>query len=205
MRHERIERNFPVVKISIPKATPNELQRGEDAAIAVFSRAGISPAQAADGISLREAWDIAGFPDDFDISDQDMDNASVWDEADHAAVKAACAQWAQQGRSPPLSAHLQLVTDPATQLVDRTTALALLRSRVEEATKPSEYLDATIGDLAWIVAADVEDERHAQELVNEVTIAFTALQLSSFRPVDPVDPKRQAVLNAIDTLEKRSG
>ncbi|WP_353646228.1 hypothetical protein [Mesorhizobium sp. WSM2239] len=63
MRHERIDPEFPLMKISIPKATPDELQRGLDAAIAVFRRAGVDPQDAADGVSIREGWDIAGFSD----------------------------------------------------------------------------------------------------------------------------------------------
>lgn len=200
MRHERIEREFPLMKISIPKATPDELQRGLDAAIAVFRRAGVDPQDAADGVSIREGWDIAGFSEQFDISDQEMEAAAIWDAADTAAVDAACAGWDEEGRQHPESAHLQLITSPATQLVDRDTALVMLRSRVRDAAVQREFLDSAVADLAWVVAADFEDQWRARELVNAVTIAFTALELSGFSPGEPIEPKRQAVLTAIDAL-----
>lgn len=47
MKHERFERDIPLLNISIPKATPDELQRGVDAAVAVFQRAGVSPVETA--------------------------------------------------------------------------------------------------------------------------------------------------------------
>ncbi|WP_287345031.1 hypothetical protein [Mesorhizobium sp.] len=49
MKHERIEWEFPLMKISIPMATAEELQRGLEAAIAVFRRSGVDPQDAADG------------------------------------------------------------------------------------------------------------------------------------------------------------
>jgi hypothetical protein len=202
MRHERIEREFPLMKISIPKATPDELQRGLDAAFAVFRHAGVDPQDAADGVSIRESLDIAGFSDQFDISDQEMEAAAIWDAADTAAVDAACAGWDEKGRQRPESAHLQLITSPATQLVDRDTALVMLRSRVRDAADQREFLDSAVADLAWVVAADFEDQGRARELVNAVAIAFTALELSGFSPEEPIEPKRQAVLTAIDALER---
>ncbi|MCT2580963.1 hypothetical protein P3C33_27910 [Mesorhizobium sp. P16.1] len=202
MRHERIEREFPLMKISIPKATPDELQRGLDAAIAVFRRADVDPQDAADGVSIREGWDIAGFSEQFDISDQEMEAAAIWDAADTAAVDAACAGWDETGRQRPESAHLQLITSPATQLVDRDTALAMLRSRVRDAADQREFLDSAVADLAWVVAADFEDRWRARELVNALTVAFTALELSGFSPGEPTEPKRQGVLTAIDALER---
>ncbi|RWG40279.1 MAG: hypothetical protein EOQ63_29555 [Mesorhizobium sp.] len=202
MRHERIEREFPLMKISIPRATPDELQSGLDAAIAVFRRAGVDPQDAADGVSIREGWDIAGFSEQFDISDQEMEAAAIWDAADTAAVYAACAGWNEKGKQRPESAHLQLITSPATQLVDRDSALVMLRSRVRDAADQHEFLDSAVADLAWVVAADFEDQWRARELVNAVTIAFTALELSGFSPGEPIEPKRQAVLTAIAALEQ---
>ncbi|MEO5326204.1 hypothetical protein PV773_23085 [Mesorhizobium sp. CC13] len=202
MKHERIEREFPLMKISIPKATAEELQRGLEAAIAVFRRSGVDPQDAADGVNIRGAWDITGFPEGFDITDEEMEAAAIWDAADSAALDAACAEWDQKGRQRPDSAHLQLITDPATQLVDRDTALAMLRSRVQDSRDRSEYLDSAVGILSWIVAADLEDRWRARELVSAVTIAFTALELSGFRPGEPIEPKRQAVFHAINALER---
>ncbi|MDQ6436623.1 hypothetical protein RB623_21450 [Mesorhizobium sp. LHD-90] len=75
------------IKISIPTATPDELRRGVEAAMAVFRQARIEPLVAAKGRFAREAWDMSGFDDEVITADQ-YEAASVWDKAETAAVEA---------------------------------------------------------------------------------------------------------------------
>ncbi|MER8369022.1 hypothetical protein [Mesorhizobium sp. M1378] len=57
--------------------------------------------------------------------------------------------------------------------------------------------------MAWLVAADIDDDSGMmRDLVGNVTIAFTVLSLSRFHPEEPIEPKRKAVHDAIDALEK---
>ncbi|MER8944489.1 hypothetical protein [Mesorhizobium sp. M0701] len=37
---------------------------------------------------------------------------------------------------------------------------------------------------------------------SRVTVAFTTLALAGFHPDEPIEPKRKAVLDAIEALEK---
>ena len=97
-------------KISIPKATNEELRRGLAAAEAVFAKAKVPPEMAARGWAQREAWDISGFQDTIDPAS--MAAAAVWDDADLAALDAACADW-DPNRKRPNRANLALITDPA--------------------------------------------------------------------------------------------
>ncbi|MER9236908.1 hypothetical protein NKI56_33795 [Mesorhizobium sp. M0622] len=42
----------------------------------------------------------------------------------------------------------------------------------------------------------------ARDLVSDVTVAFTTRALAGFHPDEPIEPKRKAVLDAIEALEK---
>lgn len=133
-----------------------------------------------------------------------MEAAALWDAADTAALEAACANW-PEGRARPDSARLQLVTDPETQLVDRNTALAMLRSRIEHGAAQHEWHDSAVTHLAWIAAADIEDTSRAQERVDAVTLAFTALELAGFSPEEPIEPKQRAAMTALEDLQRAMG
>lgn len=95
------------ITITIAGATPEEIARGLTAAQAVFDRAGVTPLRAAEARFNLEGWDIAGF--DGAISQDDLDLAGLWDEADQAALGACCAGW-DEARKPE-TAQLELV-DP---------------------------------------------------------------------------------------------
>jgi hypothetical protein len=81
------------IRISVPGATPEEIERGMAAAKAAFAKAGITPEQAADARFAVEGWDIRGFPDDEHPDDDEIQFCSVWDEADQAAAEAVCRDW----------------------------------------------------------------------------------------------------------------
>lgn len=199
MKHVRFDHDVQL-KISIPKATPDELQRGLEEAMAVFRNAGINPQDAATGIYARACYDDQ-YPTGPEVSDAEWAAADAWDDADAAALEAACAGWREAGRHVPETARLELVTDPATQLVDRAAALAMLRAKIE-GSRHNEHHDSTVVSLAWIVAEDLEDQWHARKLVDDVTIAFSRLSLAGFYPDEPIEPKRQAAFAAIAALEK---
>lgn len=95
------------IRISVEGAKPQEIARGIAAAMAVFERHSITPERAADARFNVEGWDIQGFTGD--ISAEDLEICSVWDDADQAALKACCADWRK--RRMPTSANLELV-DP---------------------------------------------------------------------------------------------
>ena len=187
------------LKISVPRATPDELNRGLEAAVAVFRKAKVHPVEAAGGRAAREAWDISGFQDEIDR--EDLKAAEVWDEAEGAALDAVCADW-DENRKRPDSANLSIVTDPKTQLVDRRTALEMLRSHVKAESGKREFLDTKVADLGWVIAEDLEDQFLARELLGRLTTSFWALAMAGFHPDQPIEPKRQAVFDAIDALEK---
>ena len=49
---------------------------------------------------------------------------------------------------------------------------------------------------------DLEDEIQARDFVARVTIAYTTLAMAGFYPGEPIEPKRLAILEAIDALER---
>ena len=130
-----------------------------------------------------------------------MAAADVWDDADVAAVDAACADW-DPDRKRPNRANLALITDPETQLVDRRTALEMLHSRANAENETGKRLDGKVADLGWTVAENLEDQFAARELVDGLTRAYSALAVASYHPDQRIDPKRLAVFEAIDALEK---
>ena len=70
-------------------ATDDQVAYGIAAAMAVFEAAGVTPEEGADGISAREWWDINGFPEECSYyGEQEELWASVWDEAEAAALRA---------------------------------------------------------------------------------------------------------------------
>jgi hypothetical protein len=81
------------IRINVDGATTDEIERGLAAARAVFSKAGITPEQAADARFAVEGWDIRGFPNDEHPDDDEIQFCSIWDEADQAAADAVCRDW----------------------------------------------------------------------------------------------------------------
>lgn len=183
--------NLPI-KVSVATATQEELGRALAAASAVFAKAGISPEVAAAGRFELEGFDIGGFHGK--LSSDACDAAFVWMEAESAAGEAASENWTSD-RLPP-DVTLALVYDPDAQFADRAKALTMLR----EMANSSERNDRD-GTLAWIVVDHLADRWKARELVDNLTIAFCTLWLSSFHPDEPIEPKRHAVFAAIDALE----
>ncbi|RUW46734.1 hypothetical protein [Mesorhizobium sp. M8A.F.Ca.ET.021.01.1.1] len=182
--------------LSVPGASPEEITRGIAAAEGALERAGFTAEEAADGAFALEGWDIIGFPEG-GLDDQAGAAAQAWGEAHTAALKACCAGWPEERK--PIDVDLELLVDPETQLVDRVAALAMLREDLEQDGKDTHSGRDAI--LAWRVAADVEDRFRMRDLIGVLTVAFTTLSLSHFRPDEPIEPKRQAVRNAIDALE----
>ncbi|MES0032509.1 hypothetical protein [Mesorhizobium sp. M0040] len=181
-------------------ASGEEILRGLLAAEAVLERAGITASrQAAEGMFALEGWDISGFPDDGQPTEKEDKAAQIWMEAQLAALEACCAGWSAEKR--PAAADLELPTDPEAQLADRAIALAKLRALTEAEDGNGEFMDSAAGTLAWSVAAAL-DEFLARDLVSDVTVAFTTLALAGFHPDEPIEPKRKAVLDAIEALEK---
>ncbi|MBZ9756918.1 hypothetical protein LB524_16630 [Mesorhizobium sp. ESP6-5] len=81
------------LRLEIKGASPEEKQRGIDAASAVFAAAGISPEQGADGMFALEGWDDANFHDDLEPDEDEDEAASVWMQANKAAIEACCTDW----------------------------------------------------------------------------------------------------------------
>ena len=182
--------------LSVPGATPEEVSRGIAAAEAALERAGFTAEEAADGAFALEGWDINGFPED-GLGEDEGEAAQAWAEAHAAALEACCAGWPEDRK--PISVDLSLLMDPETQLADRATALAMLREDLKQDGK--DTLSGRDAILAWRVAADVEDRFEMRDLIANLTVAFTRLSLSHFHPEEPIEPKRQAVKDAINALE----
>jgi hypothetical protein len=81
------------LRLEIKGASPEEQQRGVEAAKVVFAAAGISAEQAADGMDALEGWDDASFPDDEAPTEDEDAAASIWMDANKAAIAACCADW----------------------------------------------------------------------------------------------------------------
>lgn len=183
-------------------ATPEEKQRGLAAARAVIERSGLTAEEAAEGSFAVEGWDDMGFPPDQEPSEDEYAAADIWWAASNAAIKACCEGWPDEKRS---QVHgLQLLHDPETQLVDRLTALARLRAIIQAEDGKNEFYDERIAMLARAATDDMVDGSLARELVTAVTVAYTPLACAQFTPDEPIEPKRQAVLEAIDALEAGS-
>ncbi|RUT85523.1 MULTISPECIES: hypothetical protein [unclassified Mesorhizobium] len=181
--------------LTVPGASPEEIARGIAAANEVLDRAGISALEAADGMFAIEGWDDASFADESLPTGEENEAASAWIEASRAALDACCADWPAEKR--PVAADLQLV-DSATQLADRPTALAMLRALTAAQDGNGEFMNSQIGILADRLAVDLDNPR---DLIAAVTVAFTRLELAGFHPAEPIEPKRQAVYDAINALE----
>mgnify|MGYP001089111947 CR=1 FL=1 len=183
-------------------AAPEEKRRGVDAAMAVLDRAGMTADEAASGAFAVEGWDDMGFPPDREPSEAEYKAADVWYEASNAALDACCAGWPEDRRLRVQG--LQLLHDPESQLADRATALARLRAIIQAEDGKNEHLDDRVFLLALAATADMADGSLARDLVSAVTVAHTPLWLAGFTPDEPIEPKRKAVLDAIDALEKAS-
>jgi hypothetical protein len=179
------------LKLSVPTATPKEVERGLQAALAMFERAGINPNDAASGHFEREGWDARDFQGR--IAASDLTSAQVWDAAEEAARNAACADWPAHRIK---EVHLQIVTDPEAQLADRDTALKMLRRMVDYGVRQRRD-----GVLARIVVEQVADREQARKLVADTTTAFYRLSTAGWSRMEPVESKRQAVIDAINALE----
>jgi hypothetical protein len=152
--------------------------------------------QAADGAFAIEGWDEMGFPADQEPSEVEYAAADVWYEANKAALQACCEGWPEEKRLRAVG--LELLVNPDAQLADRDTALAKLRALTEAENGGGEFMNSEIGMLADALAVDLDNPR---DLIAALTIAFTTLELSGFHPAEPIEPKRQAVYDAINALE----
>jgi len=79
------------LRLDIEGATPEETARGILAAQAVFDETGITAEDAASGMFALEGWDIKGFPEGEEPSEQEQKAADAWLEANRAACDACCA------------------------------------------------------------------------------------------------------------------
>ncbi|MBZ9884817.1 hypothetical protein LB535_20940 [Mesorhizobium sp. CA10] len=190
------------IKMDARGATPEEKQRGIAAATAVLDRAGMTAEDAASGSFAVERWDDMGFPPDQEPSEDEYAAAEVWWEASNAAIEACCEGWSDEKR---IQVHgLKLLHDPETELADRATALARMRQIVQAEDGQGETCDNRVFILALAATAEVPDSWKAQQLVSAVTVAYSSLSLARFHTEEPIEPKRQAVLDAIDALEAGS-
>ncbi len=93
-------------------ATEQHRARGIAVAKAVLEAAGVTPYDAAAAHFVREGWDVRGFLPVETPDEALLRLASVWDEAEHAAVQACCAGW----NAIPSFARLELRIEPALRI-----------------------------------------------------------------------------------------
>ncbi|MGI6854380.1 hypothetical protein [Mesorhizobium sp. 1B3] len=202
MRHAS-ERPIPVIKITIPTATPAELERGVEAALSVFVQSGIHPCQAAEAVYKLEGWDVSGFDPALELTEAEDEMVSAWLQAGQSAIAAACSEWEPE-RQRPLNANMELIIDPETQLAERDAALSTIRAYIKATDGAGEELDDKVPQLAQIIASDIEDRFKARDLVADLTIAYTTLQMASYYPDQPAEAMRQRVLDAVNALEREA-
>lgn len=119
-------------------ASAEELQRGTDAALALFERAGIAPGDAAHAAWRMKAENNAGA-----VSAREFEMAALWDKAACVAADACCAGWPQK----PKTVHLQLVDLLEEQVIEAIAPLFAADC------KPDEFHDVTGELIAQAVAA----------------------------------------------------
>lgn len=202
MRHAS-ERPVPAIKITIPTATPAELERGVEAALSVFVQSGVHPYEAADAVYKLEGWDVSGFDPALELTEAEDKMVSVWLQAGQSAIAAACSEWGSE-RQKPLNANMELIIDPETQLAERAAALSMIRAYVKATTGDGEELDDKVPQLAKVIASDIEDGLKARDLVADLTLAYTTLQMARYYPDQPAEAMRQRVLEAVDALEREA-
>lgn len=94
--------------VRIEGASPDEVNRGGLAAMAVFAEAGVTPYQAAAAAFAREGWDLSGFDEDYaGYTAEDAGIADLWDDAAVKAAEVACADWPAD-RARPARAELEI-------------------------------------------------------------------------------------------------
>jgi hypothetical protein len=81
------------LRLAIKGASAEDMQRGIEAAEKVFATAGISAEQGAGGMFALEGWDVASFRKDMQPTEDEDYAASVWMEANKAAIAACCPSW----------------------------------------------------------------------------------------------------------------
>ncbi|TPL05817.1 hypothetical protein FJ938_14480 [Mesorhizobium sp. B2-4-14] len=145
------------LRLVIESASHEELARGVAAAEAVFQSSGISYEDAASGMLAVELWDMKGFPEDAEPTEEQDAAASVWFEAERAACEACCAGWSEDkvvrahrvlgiGPVEPKVKTVNLATWP-----DRQRRYREIVQRLETATGPDRQLDIDVCYvMGWI-------------------------------------------------------
>ncbi|WP_245486312.1 hypothetical protein [Mesorhizobium sp. M7A.F.Ca.US.010.02.1.1] len=165
------------LRLNIEGATPEELARGVAAAEAVFARAGITALQGAEGLFALEGWDIKGFPEDDQPTENEDQAASAWEEADEAATIACCAGWPQD--KVPHHQVMELIDVPRTRL--RAEALSDtwparkqlypdVVKRLEVTAGPDRQIDFDIAFvLGWVPERPTQDR--VEPLSEDATVS----------------------------------
>ncbi|AWC24968.1 hypothetical protein CO731_04461 [Aminobacter sp. MSH1] len=96
------------LRLRIKGVSPADIQRGIAAAEAVFKAAGITAFRACSGMFELECWDDDGF--EGELSEEDSKAASVWLEAEAAAIDACCVGWPDH-KMPGSLSSLEYYTD----------------------------------------------------------------------------------------------
>lgn len=98
------------LSLTIPRVYTDDIQRGLQAAAAVFREARVNPFYAAESKRAEMNWDMAGFPEDgsFAMTEQEGREAEIWDMATQAAIDAACPTWSE-GQKNALDQPLQVI------------------------------------------------------------------------------------------------
>jgi len=94
------------LRLTIEGATEEEQRKGLAAASAVFERVGVHPDVAVEGWWQLQGWDLRGFQDS--LNDEDSRNASIWLEAEEAAIAACCENW-PESKKKSISGGLELL------------------------------------------------------------------------------------------------
>ena len=120
------------LRLVMAGASELDFRRGIAAAVSVFEKSSMHPLRAADGFWELEGWDIRGFPED-GISDEDDEAASVWIDAEMAAIEAANQD---RPKEQHLSGTLELILAPEEK--------EQLRGERDEIDEEEESLEAAI-------------------------------------------------------------
>lgn len=137
------------IRLMIENAKPEELARGVAAAEAVFEGSGVSCEDSMSGMLAIELWDMKGFPESYEPSEEKQAAASVWFLAERAACEACCAGWPED----KVVRHRALAVGPDEPKVktvnpatwpERKGLYPQIIERLETAVGPDRQLDIDI-------------------------------------------------------------
>lgn len=190
------------LRITMPGASGEEIVLALMAASEIFDRASVTPEQAKHGMERLERWDDRGMREnDRGLRKKDDWRAGLWMKAEEAGMAAL----SEGHPANEVSRRFEMsLVDMTRRAPDRLTAIDALR-KVAMSDTSLEKNTSVVAALCEQLTENMEDDFAARELMAAVTTAHTNIAMAKFEPWKPVEPLRNAMLEAIDKLQLATG